>query len=499
MRCLLLALLLPHPPAAAPAPAAAAAAASVAVNLSHPQRQLAAGRSGMYNIVRHGSFWGQALSPLDPSYAPSFTRMGAQHVCIFLYGEMDELSPAPNVHNFTKLTTEIDDMLAMGFRPFIRLSSPPSWVGDRSGASPAAHLAQQIAVLKSPSLRATFLAVVRDIVSQLFSQYGAQTRGWAFSALNEVGVYTPGLSGGNWDTGSQYLAVFFSEFAAVVKGIDDGLRPGGGLESTNSYEFMFYASYLNRTNQTHLLANASFLDHHHYGAYGNLTADLDHTLDQATISNAKISTVAAVLEANGLSHIEIWESERAFNADGWDGRCSNHTGGLFAALSIVSNAAAGLDRAFHWVDYGSSGYKLWSTLPVQDAYYAPLLLHSVAQLGDGVVFVAVTVTNPSVNVYSWSASPSSPQRVVVVAFNRRSRASSEDFALVGLLSPSWLIAAYEYSVGRTINSSTPLTMFSGHVTDGVLKFAHTFPAYSFSIFVLTPDPHTTTAAAGVSL
>ena len=47
----------------------------------------------------------------------------------------------------------------------------------------------------------------------------------------------------------------------------------------------------------------------------------------------------AVLEANGLSHIEIWESERAFNADGWDGRCSNHTGGLFAALSIVSNAA----------------------------------------------------------------------------------------------------------------------------------------------------------------
>ena len=196
-----------------------------------------------------------------------------------------------------------------------------------------------------------------------------------------------------------------------------------------------------------------------------------------------------MLRANGLSHVEIWESERAFNADGWDYRCSNHTGGLFAALSIVSNAAAGLDRAFHWVDYGSSGYKLWSTLPVQDAYYAPLLLHSVGQLGDGVTFMTATGQSPSVNVYSWSVSP---QRVVVVAFNRRSLITAEDFAVVGLLPAAgkWSITVYSYMRTRTVDASTPLTKMGREATDGELRFAHSLPAYSFSVFVLTPDSQT---------
>jgi hypothetical protein len=172
-------------------------------------------------------------------------------------------------------------MVGMGFRPFIRFTTPPQWATPHVANS--THEVRQITMIKSEPLRAVFLRVVHGVVEHLFDRYGAQTRSWAFSCLNEIGLYTPLLSNGNWDVGSQYLAVMFSEFASTVRSVDGGLRAAGGIESTNSYEFAFYALYLNRTNQTSLLANASFLDHHHYGDYGNLTADLDATLDHAKV------------------------------------------------------------------------------------------------------------------------------------------------------------------------------------------------------------------------
>ena len=244
--------------------AAALAQPTVSVDFTEQQR-IVPPQSGMYNVVRHGAFWGEALAPRDPLYASSFAQMGTQHVCIFLYEEMDDISPAPTVYNFSKLEVELDDMLGMGFSPFIRFGAPPSWVGNRTGSSSAAHLTQQIDVIKTPALRAQFFGVTRGIAAHLLARYGPQTRQWAFSCLNEVGLYTPQLSGGNWDIGSHLLAVAFSEFAAAVTGVDRGLRAGGGLESTNSYELMYYVVYLHRTNQTSLLSNVSFLDHHHYG------------------------------------------------------------------------------------------------------------------------------------------------------------------------------------------------------------------------------------------
>lgn len=512
----------PSSPLHAPplAPLQLAATATIGVDFAAQQRTVLKERSGLFNVVRHGALWGQAVSALDKDYASSFKRMGTEYVCVFLYDEIDEISPAPGEYNFTSLQNEIDDTLSMGFSPFIRFATPPKWVSPRNGSS-GAHLAQQIEVIKSPQLRALFLGAVRGVISHLFSRYGAATRAWAFSILNEVGVYSPQLSNGNWDVGSKHMAVIYSEFAAAVKSVDRGLRPGGGLESTNSYEFAFFVEYLNRTGQTELLANASFLDHHHYGNYGNLTADLDSTLDNAKASNLNISTVRSILQERGLSHVEVWESERAFNADGWDYRCSNHTGGLFAALSIVSNCASGLDRAFHWVDYGSSGFKLWTTLPLQEAYYAPLLLHSVAKLGENSTFVAVRNThNKSIDVYSWSQA--AQQRAIVVAFNRRATLGVETFALTGLRSLSkpgerYLVTVFEYSARRTIDATTALATLTptvttasstGGVATSTLHFEYTLEGYSFTTFVVAvvsdgdidltqrwPTAATTTAAA----
>jgi hypothetical protein len=45
----------------------------------------------------------------------------------------------------------------------------------------------------------------------------------------------------------------------------------------------------------------------------------------AQVSNDSITQVRAVLDSAGLQHVEVWESERAFIANGWDYRCSNHT------------------------------------------------------------------------------------------------------------------------------------------------------------------------------
>ena len=161
----------------------------------------------------------------------------------------------------------------------------------------------------------------------------------------------------------------------------------------------------------------------------------------AQVSNDNITTVRAVLDSAGLQHVEVWESERAFNADGWDYRCSNHTGGLFAALSIVSNCACGLDRSFHWVDYGSSGYKQWSTLPVNQAFFAPALLHNIALLGGGATFVATQCGNPALDVYAFEGGgepvDDAESRLVVLAFNRRDLPATEHFEFVlpaGILS-----------------------------------------------------------------
>ena len=41
-----------------------------------PHRTLVSDRSGLYNVVRHGSFWGQPIASVDTSYADNFTRMG---------------------------------------------------------------------------------------------------------------------------------------------------------------------------------------------------------------------------------------------------------------------------------------------------------------------------------------------------------------------------------------------------------------------------------------
>lgn len=292
--------------------------AVVAVDFQRPQRSLKVGRSGLYNVVRHRSFWGKALAPLDPSYAPSFSRMGTQHVCIFLRDEMDELSPSSGVLNFTKLQLEIDDMIAMGFLPCLRFANPPSWIVPPDAADPTHHVKDQIAVLKSAPVRARFLVVIQAIVQHLADKYGARIHKWAFSCGNEIGMYTPALSGGNWDTGSQFLATMYSEFATAIKSVDPALRPSGGLEATTPYELFYFVEFLNRTDQLWLLDNASFLDFHHYGDYGNLTENLDATLDNAKISTTDITITRQVLDESGLEHIELWESERAFNADGWE-------------------------------------------------------------------------------------------------------------------------------------------------------------------------------------
>ena len=217
------------------------------------------------------------------------------------------------------------------------------------------------------------------------------------------------------------------------------------------------------------------------------------------------------------------------NARVRDYRCSNHTGGLFAALSIVSNCAAGLDRAFHWVDFGSSGYKLWAQLPLQQAYYAPLLLHTVARLGANATFVAATAGNPDLDVYAWSA----PRLgglygavVAVVAFNRRSLVAAEAFAVAvtelgggGFHPPvaggyrhteaagsgesgGWSVAVYEYSANRTVMASVvlatiPAVMLHQQGTanrgaSSTLRFSYALPAYSFSVFILTPPNRGTT-------
>ena len=184
----------------------------------------------------------------------------------------------------------------------------------------------------------------------------------------------------------------------------------------------------------------------------------------------------------------------------------------------MSNCAAGLDRAFHWVDFGSSGYKLWAQLPLQQAYYAPLLLHTVARLGANATFVAATAGNPDLDVYAWSA----PRLgglygavVAVVAFNRRSLVAAEAFAVAftelgggGLNhteaggSGGWSVAVYEYSANRTVMASVvlatiPAVMLHQQGTpnrgaSSTLRFSYALPAYSFSVFILTPPDRGTT-------
>ena len=152
------------------------------------------------------------------------------------------------------------------------------------------------------------------------------------------------------------------------------------------------------------------------------------------------------------------------NDESCSDHCSNHTGELFAALNIVSNCAAGLDRAFHWVDFGSSGYKLWTTAPLEQAFFAPVLLHTVAQLGDGVTFALASVSNPDADAYAWSTTA----QQVVVTFNRRAARLSATQFKVALLADTtekeWSIGVYAYNQRRTVNATQSVSSLNVSAT-----------------------------------
>jgi len=443
--------------------------------------------SSLYNVVRHPALWGQALN--SASYKDDFTKLGTEYIELPLnYTGMNAICSSENVYDYNYLDTMVDDTLAMGFKPFIRFAEMPEWI-EPFPTDPKNYMQQQVSVIKDSAKKQKYLEVVKKIMNHLVSKYGTQTQAWAFSSLNEIGVYNPNLAGGDWEKGSQILTDYYlNDFDPLIKSIDPKLKVAGGIECTGSYELKYWIDYLKRTNQLSKLKNADFVAFHHYASW-NQSAKTDETLDRATEPDADTLAISNILKQNGLT-TEIWESERNFDADHSDPRCESYIGGLFASLSMISNSSNGVDKAFNWPDAGG-GFKKWMDLPPSDTYYAASLLSNVVKIKSNATFYAASSGDPETNTY---AVKNPDGKLIVISFNRRAAEKSAAYSIKlpdNLSNTNYYVDVYKYSQSR-IKDAPQRNGYFGPITPQgwsgakTLYFPKSLEGYSMNVFVLSP-------------
>jgi hypothetical protein len=444
----------------------------------------------LFNMVRHGYYYGQKIDFLDPSYKYNFTDLGTEYVEVFLHaGEMSKISPSENVYDYSDLDDTIGDIVSMGFKPHIRFGEIPEWIQPSLGEGGTLEN-QQIKVIKDPVKRQKFIKVAEDTASHLTAKYGSETSEWAFSALNERALYHENLSGGNWDTGSQYMAVFYHEFSSGLKSTDPSLKVGGAIESVNYYELWYFLDYLNRTGQKSMLEKIDYVSFHQYGAYGR-SDGTDAALDQAIAVNSYVADMRRKLDGMGLGRIELWEGEANFNAyqQSDEPRCANYIGGLYDALNIVSNSQNGVVNVFHWTEL-SSGPKTWLNGPPRDSYYAYLLLNEKAVLRSGTTYYAAAPGSSNLSAYGLK---NPLGQYVLVLFNRRNQSFAGEDIEIRLPSSysgsNISLEVYKYGPGRISDSLTkyadigPLTL---QASAGIklASFQQTLDPYSMNVYII---------------
>jgi len=122
------------------------------------------------------------------------------------------------VHDFSKVESVLDRLLATGLRPIVELSFMPRDLA----ADPYATVFAYGAIISPPRDHDRWAALVRDLVAHLAERYGRdEVRQWAFEVWNEPNLQL------FWSAAESDYFRLYEVTARAVKSVDGAFRVGG--------------------------------------------------------------------------------------------------------------------------------------------------------------------------------------------------------------------------------------------------------------------------------
>ena len=408
---------------------------SISANFTSSPRQVSAG--SFFDFVRRdsGGVWGRSLHSEDLLYETLFQQMGTKHVQLFTGEQINLFNPSEGVYDYTTLDATIDDVLAQGFLPILRISDPPTWITS-----------DKKEVFTNATKKAQFINSSKQIISHLRSKYGTQVQNWYFAINNEVYVFELGkdaFGNVNWGTGCNYWVDFWSEWNSAIKQMDPALKLAGPGEAT-SYEIRYllneyYTGYASKNSYgpklISLLQKSAFVSYHHYGLDVRYTSySNQQALNTAKGACDDLKLVRSSLDSKGLSNVKIFEEESNLNSDSQDPRSNTYIGGIYAALNIIDGANCGLNDRVHWWDYANPwGLKFWyagnDSTKIYDSYYALKLLNTQVNPNSGIQYYQASPIDDGLDSYAIKTN----NGLFLVLFNKK---TSDDSASISITLPS---------------------------------------------------------------
>lgn len=468
------------------------------------------------NVTRHTVFVDEPswLSPAE-SYYDRLHGLGVRYQQLNVSGQaepqpgtrtlaFDFMSPAPDAPlAFSKLDFLLDQILAQGLKPYLRLQQP-GWMlrsYDRFDCSPS----------KIERLGDLYEAIVRHVVAR----YGEATTEWIFSFDNERGIDRIGcyaLTGSiqcdrweRWNEGAEALSTYTDALAGRIKAVDSRLQVAA-WESFPYYNW-YLVRYLITNDLVNRLRFVDIVSAHDYVDFGepHLSTPLALLRSDESAGPPVWSTtlgadgttraIFALLEQENLGRIALWAGENNLSADNTDLRDSGVDGGLYYALSALRNAESGMRGMVRWWDIGpeyglfdwpsasgeSNGVREW---PLLDAAYAFIWLDRMG-LNGRVRFHDISPDNSALR------SSSSVLRAFAISTNQGDTlvvlniGESEADVGVRILgrdgATRYTLEAYRYASEGAAESIEPRSDFDYAKSPGQMNFAAVFPPLSMSV------------------
>lgn len=286
--------------------------------------------------------------------------------------------PGGAVHyDFARVDAIYDQLLELGLRPVVELSSMPAALARDPGKTVFTYEA----IVSPPAEWNEWRELVAALAAHLVGRYGIdEVSRWAFEVWNE-----PNLEVFWSGTPAEYLRLY-EEAAAAVKGVDQRLRIGGPATAAGEWIEPLAA---------HAAATGLPLDFVSTHTYGNLPLDL-----------------RPALRRHGLGSIDVWWTEWGIGA-GHFGEVHDGVLGAPFVLTGLLDAQGRVDALAYWVvsdhfeELGRpprlfhNGFGLLSVGNLRKPRY--WAVHLAQQLGDQVLPLRSDGDGAGTLVRTWAA------------------------------------------------------------------------------------------------